>query len=455
MAGKARLARIELPEFGMPTVQPEVPRATYARRLEALLARMAAAGLDALVVYGDREHAANVAWLTGYDPRFEETLCIVRPGHRPTLLVGNEGWAYAAVARLDVEVRLWQPLSLLAQPRDRVRPLPDLLREAGLDRGQRLGVAGWKYDVADPAWLEVPHWLVTALAGFATPRNAGDLFMDAGTGLRIVNDADQLAAFEFAACHTSTAVRDAIRALRPGMSELALSRAMGLTGLPSSVHLVLTSGERTALGLASPSGRVIGEGDPLAVAYGVWGALNCRAGFAVADAAGLPEAIRDYVERLVAPYFACVAEWYETLGLGVPGGVLHDLVQRHIGDPFFGVGLNPGHSIHLDEWVNSPVLPGSTVAFPSGAAVQCDIIPATGTPWFTTNIEDGVALADAPLREELAARYPEAWGRIEARRAFMREALGIRLRPEVLPFSNIAGWLPPFLLDPGRAMTVA
>jgi hypothetical protein len=37
----------------------------------------------------------------------------------------------------------------------------------------------------------------------------------------------------------------------------------------------------------------------------------------------------------------------------------------------------------------------------------------------------------------------------------MTEELGIELHPDVLPFSNIAAWLPPFLLDTGRAMTVA
>jgi hypothetical protein len=55
----------------------------------------------------------------------------------------------------------------------------------------------------------------------------------------------------------------------------------------------------------------------------------------------------------------------------------------------------------------------------------------------------------------LAATYPEAWGRIQARRRFMAEALGIDLHPDVLPFSNIPAFLPPFLLAPGQAMTVA
>ncbi len=171
--------------------------------------------------------------------------------------------------------------------------------------------------------------------------------------------------------------------------------------------------------------------------------------------AELPNGIGDYVEKLVAPYFAAIAEWYEALHVGQVGGALQAIIDRHLGDPFFGIFLNPGHQISLDEWVNSPVWPGSTVELRSGTALQVDVIPATGSPWFTTNIEDTIALADDGLRAAFAAAYPDAWDRIQARRAFMASALGIDLHPDVLPFSNIPAWLPPFLLDPGRAMVVA
>jgi hypothetical protein len=46
-------------------------------------------------------------------------------------------------------------------------------------------------------------------------------------------------------------------------------------------------------------------------------------------------------------------------------------------------------------------------------------------------------------------------GGIKARRSFMRDVLGIRLKPEVLPFSNMPGYLAPFWLAPQRAMRVA
>ncbi len=66
-----------------------------------------------------------------------------------------------------------------------------------------------------------------------------------------------------------------------------------------------------------------------------------------------------------------------------------------------------------------------------------------------------MALADETLRAGLAAAYPAAWERIQARRRFMAGALGIDLHPDVLPLSNLAGHLAPFLLRPDRAMTLA
>jgi hypothetical protein len=154
----------------------------------------------------------------------------------------------------------------------------------------------------------------------------------------------------------------------------------------------------------------------------------------------------------VAPYFQAIAAWYAAVGIGIPGGELHRAIFDNLGDPFFGIALNPGHLLHLDEWVNSPIYAGSTEMLLSGMAIQVDVIPATGSAYYTTNIEDGIALADAELRAAFAQHYPEAWNRIKARRAFMEDVLGIQLKSEVLPFSNIPAYLPPFWLAPQQAM---
>jgi len=249
-------------------------------------------------------------------------------------------------------------------------------------------------------------------------------------------------------------MRRLIFGLRPGLSEYEAVELARLNGLPLSIHPVLMSGPRVRLGLASPSSRRLQLGEPVMLGLGVWGALIARAGFLVRGEQDLPERIRDYVERLVKPYFTAITEWYEHVGIGVRGGELYDIIHRRLGDPFFGVSLNPGHLIHLDEWVHSPIYSGSTIELRSGMALQVDVIPATGGPYFSTNIEDGIALADEGLRRALAERWPEAWSRIQARRAFVQEQLGIRLKPEVLPFSNLPAYLPPYLLSPGLAMRV-
>jgi hypothetical protein len=72
-------------------------------------------------------------------------------------------------------------------------------------------------------------------------------------------------------------------------------------------------------------------------------------------------------------------------------------------------------------------------------------------PCATTNIEDTLALPDADLQSAFATQFPEAWGRIQRRRAFMTDTLGINLPGEMLPFGNIPAFLPPFLLNPHQA----
>jgi hypothetical protein len=455
---KARLERVDLPDFGVPQARPELDSHIYEARLSRLRERAAEAGHDRLVVYADREHSAGIAWLAGFDPRFEESIVVVGPDGEPAVLAGNECSAMAAQAPLRMRPILFQDLSLPGQPRDRSAPLSEILAGEGIGPGRRVGVVGWK-TYADPAAIDAPAFLVDELRRLCGPsgrvENATGILIDAADGLRVVNEVEQLAALEYASCQTSDGVRRLLFGLEPGLRESEAVRLLNWNGMPLSCHLMLTAGPRATLGLLSPGDRPIERGDRFTVAFGVWGALNCRAGFVVADAGELPAGISDYVERLVGPYFEAIAEWYGALHVGQTGGALYEIVERRLGDRFFGIGLNPGHQIQLDEWVNSPIYKGSSIELRSGMALQVDVIPATGTDYFTTNIEDGVALADGPLREAFAGRYPEAWRRIQARREFMARALGIELHPDVLPFSNIPAYLPPYLLSPDRALTLA
>ena len=456
---QAQCTEVSLPEFGFAGPEPVLSPDLYLKRHTELLRQLADHKLDAMVIYGDREHVANISWATGYDPRFEEALYIVVPNLTPTLLAGNEGYPYAELAQGHFERVLWQQLSLMGQPRDKDKGLAGLLKQAGLKSGMKIGLAGWKgfeteEGAFDPHWFETPHYLVEALRTFGDVTNAAHIFMHPTSGLRVINEALQLIRFEYASCLSSTAIKNFVLGAKPGISEYEACRNLNLNGFPQSIHINMCSGPRAKYGLPSPSDRLIERGDPIVVGHGLMGSLNCRAGFMVENASELPTQISDYVEKLVVPYFRSAVAWYETIGIGVEGGAVYDAVMAHVGDPFFGIGLNPGHLLHLDEWVNSPIKKNSKMKFVSGMALQCDIIPATGTDYFMSNIEDGIALADADLRAELQQNYPEAWARIEARRHFMIHILGIRLKPEVLPLSNIPAWLPPFWLAPHKAMAM-
>ena len=138
--------------------------------------------------------------------------------------------------------------------------------------------------------------------------------------------------------------------------------------------------------------------------------------------------------------------WYETAAIGVTGGALHDAVVAKLATANLKSALNPGHLVSYDEWSHSPVRPGSPETLQSGMVFQVDVIPTPMPAGKALNCEDAVAIADASLRSDLAAKHPETWARIEARRAFLRDSLGVTLGEHLLPLSNIQLCLPPLWL---------
>ena len=181
---------------------PELPAALYADRLARLRERADAAGFQRLVVYADREHSANLAYLTGFDPRFEEAVLIVGPDGDPAILVGNECWGMAGAAPLPMRRQRFQDLSLPGQPRDRSAPLADILADGGIGPGSRVG----RHRLEDlrPSRAERRAGLpgrcaAGAVGASGSVENATGLLIDAADGLRVINEVEQLAAMEWAA----------------------------------------------------------------------------------------------------------------------------------------------------------------------------------------------------------------------------------------------------------------
>src|SRR5690349_19608879 len=109
-----QLESIRLPAFGRSRLCPEIPTELYRLRLAQSVERMQLEKIQTLVVYADRGHSASMQYLTGFDPRFEESLLLWSSEGAGKLLVGNECMGYLPPTRaLGLDVELFQELSLM------------------------------------------------------------------------------------------------------------------------------------------------------------------------------------------------------------------------------------------------------------------------------------------------------------------------------------------------------
>jgi hypothetical protein len=218
---------------------------------------------------------------------------------------------------------------------------------------------------------------------------------------------------------------------------------------------VFASGPDVAVGLRSASNRRLELGDAAIAAIGLWGGLCARGGIIAASPQDLSSPTDGYLEGLAVPYWRAMATWYETLELGVAGGTVFDTITGLLAGEAFASSLNPGHLIHYEEWMDSPIRVGSQDPIMSGMVLQSDIIPTGIGPGWTINCEDTVAIADIALRQDIEARHPELWARIRTRQDYIRDMLGVALRDEVLPLSCTAAYLRPFWLAPELAFVLS
>ena len=277
-------------------------------------------GLDFLTVYGDREHCANLAYLTGFDPRFEEALLLLDRDGRRTLLVGNECLGYLPDERLGCQVVLFQEFSLMGQPRGDSRPLDDILASFGIKRGSRVGCVGWKYYEGGPRGdgrtvCDLPAYLVDSLrrsdgqpasggqcnGNFHEPcrRPAHHLRARADRSVRVLRNADLRRGAGRAAKPAGRRGRAVAR------TSVGLRRAAAI--LPSHDQLW----RQGASGLSSPSNNRARLGDPFTVGFGATGSLACRAGCIAGGPGDLPAGERDFFALFAANYFDVACTWYE------------------------------------------------------------------------------------------------------------------------------------------------
>jgi hypothetical protein len=277
--------------------------------------------------------------------------------------------------------------------------------------------------------------------------------MHPGHGLRARVTPAEIARLEFANDMAARALRRMVAAFRDGLTDFDAVQAAGIGGLPLGCHATFACGDRAHQGMSGPTGQVLRTGSPISFNICHWGANICRAGWLARGADDLPPPARDYLDVFAYPYVQAMSDWCALMVPGTPGGQVWDAIYAALPQDPFGMTLNPGHLIGLDEWISSPVTPGSTIPIASGMAMQMDVIP--GHPVYgSTRMEDGYIIADAALRDALARDYPAVAARCAQRQMFMRQVIGMDVPDALLPLADTCGIVAPWLLDAGQVIAL-
>ena len=460
-------ASITLCEDPVPVIYSEIPETCaedYLRRIAALWDMPQAEKYTHIVIYGDREHFSNIQYFTGYDPRFEEALLILKRDGEPVIIVGNEGMGYAEKICYPIKKVLYQSFGLMGQPNESSALLSEILREEISGADCQVGLVGWKFYKPDLFEIEhcitdVPSYIVETLALVVNRDsiyNAVDLLMDNDYGLRHHVSAKEIVQFEVVGTKISRGVYDALKNMKPGMTEMEASALLGIDGEPECTHPNINFGdEHTALGLNSPTyHQRLEYGIPIGIGYGLRGSLIHKLGMYIRDLSDLPDDRKNYVEDVAKPYFASVASWYEMMKIGTTYGEIYDMVEKNLGFEKFNIILNPGHLIHTDEWSNSPFTKDNKLQIRSGLVLQCDYTVCFKDPYLPCHIEDGLAIGNEALQKEIKEIAPSCYERIMKRKEFMRDVLNIDLPEEVLPLSDLPAVCFPYMADPTVILAV-
>jgi hypothetical protein len=248
----------------------------------------------------------------------------------------------------------------------------------------------------------------------------------------------------------ASALRRMVFALREGMTDFAAVEAARIGGLPLGCHVTFAMGDTP--GLSGPIGDRVARGRPVSFNVAHWGSNICRAGWLARGPGDLPATAAGYLEDFVFSYARAMSDWCAMMRPGVPGGSVWAMIHDRL-PPEFGITLNPGHLIGLDEWMSSPISPGSDIPLASGMAMQMDVIPAHAG-WGSTRMEDGYLLADDALRADLARHHPNLLRRALARAAFMTDVIGMAVPDTLLPLADTCGIIAPWLLDPAQVVVL-
>ncbi len=266
------------------TLSPSI----YLNRIERLVRRMEEDNLDWTIIYGDREHFANIEYFSTYDCRFEEALLLIAKSGKRAIIVGNEGWDYTLQIPYAIERYLYRGFSLQGQVRDTTDSLTSTLKTLGITTKDKVGITGYKYfiegECPDPDHsYDLPHYLLNLL--FSTVdekrcRNYTKALTGLGEGIRLtITEAEEVAWAEGQAVKAARVVQNMLKSVKEGITEVDLARSGRIDFSPVSMFGLTNFGpDHVKIGLRSGTDSSLQLGEVIGLCYAIRGSLCSRNG---------------------------------------------------------------------------------------------------------------------------------------------------------------------------------
>jgi len=289
------------------------PAHTYRKRLQGVMTRMAARGLDALVV----NFPDNINYLTGFDslgflwyqaliisPQLKEPVFITRTSERPCT------WELSCIREaIFYDIAKQDPLEIVA----------NVLKDCGVARG-RIGIESIAFTFTASQYI--------ALAGHMSEATLEDASIIVAEE-RLIKTEEELQFQRQAARMADTAMRAAFEALRPGISEIEISgvvaKALAEAGSEyAAISPMCATGRRSTMTHAMPHRQTIAEGDVVILEHA--GVYNRYHAILMRTAViGRPSPRVKAVAELLAEAFHAAIE---TARPGTPVGEVNSVCNR-------------------------------------------------------------------------------------------------------------------------------
>lgn len=228
-----------------------LPQQMYARRIELLQARMAAAGDDAWLMFGDVQNHGPVVWATNFMPRVRSALAYVPRQGAPSLFANistRDIPAAKTITWVD-DIQAFQRLP---------KSLGDFIGERH-PGGAQIGHCGIDQSMPVTDWRAIEQ----ALASCKLAARDRDF-----QGLREVKDQCEVAAIGKSAGFADLALTEAASRIQAGRSLRAviaeLDRAVRCQGA-EDVRFLVAAGADAGVALAPVSDRVLAAGDTVLI----------------------------------------------------------------------------------------------------------------------------------------------------------------------------------------------